>query len=76
MMDIQNEVQDFSMPSKKHNPSSSPNIIPKSGGNKLDDTLSKLMKRKNCVSTIFSNILKTDFCGFGSCTLFEAVPFD
>lgn len=39
--DMHNEVQDFSMPSKKSQG--------KLGGNKLDDTLSKLMKRKNCV---------------------------
>lgn len=40
------EAQDFSMPSKKMSGTSSS----KMGGNKLDDTLSKLMKRKNCVS--------------------------
>ncbi|XP_031342134.1 chromodomain-helicase-DNA-binding protein 7 isoform X2 [Photinus pyralis] len=39
--DIQNEVQDFSL--KKHS-----NASHKMSGNKLDDTLSKLMKRKNC----------------------------
>lgn len=45
-LDVQNEVQDFSMPSKKQSQSSK-------GGNKLDDTLSKLMKRKNCVCSVF-----------------------
>ncbi|XP_025832998.1 chromodomain-helicase-DNA-binding protein 7 isoform X3 [Agrilus planipennis] len=46
--DIQNEVQDFSL-KKNVNPSTSltaPTL--KSSGNKLDDTLFKLMKRKNC----------------------------
>lgn len=43
--DIQNEVQDFSMPSKKQtNPSSSKG--------KLDDMLNKLKKRNNCVSIL------------------------
>lgn len=52
--DIQNEVQDFSMSSKKLQSVSSPAPTQKSNtpGNKLDDTLSKLMKRKNCVSLI------------------------
>lgn len=44
--DIQNEVQDFSV-KKTSAPSPAPSSKP---GNKLDDTLSKLMKRKNCVS--------------------------
>lgn len=48
--DLQNEVQDFSMPSKKQACSSGSSSSAKAG-NKLDDTLSKLMKRKNCVST-------------------------
>jgi chromodomain-helicase-DNA-binding protein 7 len=42
-LDMQNEVQDFSMPSKKQAALSG-----SKSGNKLDDTLSKLMKRKNC----------------------------
>lgn len=46
--DIQNEVQDFSI-KKQQNSSSSSNSNSKTG-NKLDDTLTKLMKRKNCVS--------------------------
>lgn len=45
-VDIQNEVQDFSV-KKTSAPSPAPSSKP---GNKLDDTLSKLMKRKNCVS--------------------------
>jgi hypothetical protein len=45
---MQNEVQDFSMPSKKQAALSG-----SKSGNKLDDTLSKLMKRKNCVSTFY-----------------------
>lgn len=45
--DIQNEVQDFSI--KKQNSSSGSGSNSKTG-NKLDDTLTKLMKRKNCVS--------------------------
>lgn len=54
--DLQNEVQDFSMPSKRHTVNS--NIAMGKSGNKLDDTLSKLMKRKNCVSiTIYSLFL-------------------
>lgn len=65
--DLQNEVQDFSMPSKKHlqvgsggssGSSSGSNatsiaLAAKASGNKLDDTLTKLMKRKNCVSITF-----------------------
>lgn len=44
--DIQNEVQDFSL-KKQQNSGSGANS---KSGNKLDDTLTKLMKRKNCVS--------------------------
>lgn len=40
--DAQNEVQDFSMPSKKQPPASSKG--------KLDDMLNKLKKKNNCVS--------------------------
>lgn len=40
--DVQNEVQDFSMPSKKQGPVS--------GKGKLDDMLNKLKKKNNCVS--------------------------
>lgn len=50
--DIQNEVQDFSL-KKQTCPSANTSTTVaagKSSGNKLDDTLSKLMKRKNCVS--------------------------
>lgn len=49
--DIQNEVQDFSMPSKKQQQQVNPSLSITKPTNKLDDTLSKLMKRKNCVST-------------------------
>lgn len=43
--DIQNEVQDFSMPSKKQS------ALGGSGGKgKLDDMLNKLKKKNNCVS--------------------------
>lgn len=48
-MDLQNEVQDFSMPSKKQAALGGSS----KSGNKLDDTLSKLMKRKNCVSCVW-----------------------
>lgn len=57
---IQNEVQDFSMGSKKSNnppPTTSINLSTTSGSSnsggakgKLDDMLSKLMKKKNAVS--------------------------
>lgn len=43
--DIQNEVQDFSIKKQSNSGSGSSKT-----GNKLDDTLTKLMKRKNCVS--------------------------
>lgn len=49
--DLQNEVQDFSL--KKQGSST------KGIGNKLDDTLSKLMKRKNCVSNLNYTLLIT-----------------
>lgn len=48
-VDLQNEVQDFSV-KKPSTPNSASSSKP---GNKLDDTLSKLMKRKNCVSIEF-----------------------
>lgn len=44
------EVQDFSMP-KKQNLNTSPSVAAAFGGKgKLDDMLSKLMKKNNCVS--------------------------
>lgn len=47
------EVQDFSMSSKKSSTSSTGISSFSSSGSKgkLDDTLTKLMKRNNCVST-------------------------
>lgn len=42
--DIQNEVQDFSMPSKKQS------AVGSAGKGKLDDMLNKLKKKNNCVS--------------------------
>lgn len=53
--DIQNEVQDFSMPSKKQQNSGPSGSGNNKTGNKLDDTLTKLMKRKNCVSTLINS---------------------
>lgn len=52
------EVQDFSMSSKKSSSASASSLhaaissaFPSMGGkSKLDDTLSKLMKKNNCVS--------------------------
>lgn len=59
-MNIQNEVQDFSMGPKKSNhppqaPSASTSNI--GGKGKLDDMLSKLMKKKNAVSIHLQNSL-------------------
>lgn len=53
-MNIQNEVQDFSMGPKKSNhppqAASSASSSSIGGKGKLDDMLSKLMKKKNAVS--------------------------
>lgn len=50
------EVQDFSIKKPASNASSSSSST--KTGNKLDDTLSKLMKRKNCVSSFKIWLLK------------------
>lgn len=50
--EIQNEVQDFSMPSKKQQ-----QIAPTTSKGKLDDMLNKLKKRNNCVSIFFLLLL-------------------
>lgn len=52
-IDIQNEVQDFSI---KKSSTSISSVGPSKAGTKLDDTLSKLMKRKNCVRISVSMI--------------------
>lgn len=48
--DIQNEVQDFSI--KKQSSSGTGGSSNSKSTNKLDDTLTKIMKRKNCVSKL------------------------
>lgn len=60
-MNIQNEVQDFSMGPKKSNhppqAASSASTSNIGGKGKLDDMLSKLMKKKNAVSFYLLNYI-------------------
>lgn len=53
--DIQSEVQDFSMPSKKQP------TLGNSGKGKLDDMLNKLKKKNNCVSNLPNLIVSVKY---------------